>query len=394
MHLFIEKLFERETVVRNKKLLVLILDAFSDKYLKYAYYLNKLCNENFYSTIKPLFAYEGIGTAILTGFETCESGIWHDKVFIPKGRKELKLKFLKSFIAFFDELSPTDDINKMLRFLLFKIFREDYGTPHLIPAKYLEYFATYKYKYKKISDLFQVLSKSGVKAIWVEPKLMPAEEKALKGILKLFRKHDLMILKLNSLDRLGHKYGPLSNEIRQRVEYLDRAIEETINTLQVRLENVSFIIMSDHGMIPVEKTIDIEELMTKETSIRPLIDYIPYVGSTFASFFILNKKTENIIYTMVQGLSSYGTILEDSDFKILGINKELYGHIVFALNEGVVFFPSFFQRRNVPKGMHGYSCSKYDSAVFIASGINDKHVPLKSLKYSDIFKVLIEFWAS
>ena len=374
-------------MVKNKKLLVLILDAFSDRYLKYAYYLSKLRNENFYSTLKPLFAYEGIRTAILTGLDTRKSGIWHDKVFIPKGRKALKLSFLKFFTAFFDRLSPTDDINKKLRFLLYKILREDYGTPHLIPAKYLEYFATHKHEYKNIPDLFQILSKSGVKAVWVEPKLMSLEGRALRGMLKLFEKQDLVILKLNSLDRLGHKYGPLSNEVRQRVEYLDRAVEETINTLQARLENMSFIIMSDHGMIPVEKFINIEKLMIEETSIRPLIDYIPYIGSTFASFFILNKKAENIIYKMLQGLGSYGRILEEYDLNMLGINKELYGHIIFALNEGVVFFPNFFQRRNIPKGMHGYAFAEYDSAVFIASGIREIYDPLR---FSSIFKIILK----
>jgi hypothetical protein len=376
----------------NKKLLVLILDAFSDKYLKHAPYLSKLCREYYCTTIEPIFAYEGIRAAILTGLNMRESGIWHDKVFIPGGRKNLKIRILKLFIPLVDALSPTDYINKSFRFLLFKILREEYGTPHLIHSKYLEYFATYRHENKGIPDLFQILGKHGFRSAWIEPKLNSMERRALRNTVNLFRKNDLIVLKLNSLDRLGHKYGPLSTEVRERVKYLDSIVEEAISMLQSKINNFSFIIISDHGMVPVEKFVNIEKIFIKETSIRPLVDYIPYIGSTFASFFILNKKAESPIRKILQGLSSYGRILTEHDLNMLGIDKKLYGHIIFALNEGVVFFPSFFQRRNIPKGMHGYACSKYDNAIFIASGISIKGTPSQILKYSDIFKILIDFW--
>jgi len=68
----------------NKKLLVLILDAFSDKYLKHAPYLSKLCREYYCTTIEPIFAYEGIRVAILTGLNVRESGVWHDKGICSK----------------------------------------------------------------------------------------------------------------------------------------------------------------------------------------------------------------------------------------------------------------------------------------------------------------------
>jgi hypothetical protein len=125
--------------------------------------------------------------------------------------------------------------------------------------------------------------------------------------------------------------------------------------------------MSDHGMVPVEKAINIEKLMTKETSIRPLIDYVPYIGSTFASFFVFNKKAENIIAKVLDGLSDYGRTLEEHELMTFGINKELYGHIIFALNEKNVFFPNFFQRRNIPKGMHGYASASYDRPIFVTN---------------------------
>jgi len=89
--------------------------------------------------------------------------------------------------------------------------------------------------------------------------------------------------------------------VKERVKYLDSIVEEAISILQNKINNFSFIIMSDHGMTPVEKFVNIEKIFVKETSIRPLVDYIPYIGSTFASFFILNKKAESTIRKILQG---------------------------------------------------------------------------------------------
>jgi hypothetical protein len=376
----------------NKKLLVLILDAFSDKYLKYTSYLSKLCKEYYCATIKPIFAYEGIATAILTGLDIRESGIWHDKIFVPSGRKDLKVRFLKPFVSLIDAVSPTDYINKALRFLLFKIFREEYGTPHLIPPKYLEYFATYNHKDKSIPDLFQILEEHGIRSTWIEPKLSFMERRILKNTINLFKRYDFIVVKLNSLDRLGHKYGPLSIEVEERVKYLDSIVEGAINILLNQINNFSFVIMSDHGMVPVEKIVTIDEMLDKEIRVKQLKDYIPYIGSTFASFYILNKKAQSVIIELLQSLTEYGKILSEEEEETLGINRELYGHILFALNEKIVFQPNFFQKKDVPKGIHGYLNVTYDSAIFI-SNTNALNLELDNiLKYTDVFRFIFRYF--
>lgn len=374
---------------KKRKLLLLILDAFSDRYLNYAHYLSKLCKEYYCSTIKHIFAYEGIRAAILTGLDTRGSGIWHDKIFVPTGRRDLKIRLLKHITRIIDAMSPTDYINKALRFIIFKVFREEYGTPHLIPSRYLEYFVTYRHENKGILDLFQILGMHGIRSTWIEPKLSFMEKLVLKNVVGLFRKYDFIVVKLNSLDRLGHKYGPFSSKVRERVKYLDDIVEEAISILQSKINNFSFIIMSDHGMTPVEKTTDMEEILEKETRIKPLRDYIPYIGSTFASFYILNKKAEGIINEILQSIGEYGKILSEKEVELLGINRELYGHIIFALNEKIVFHPNFFQKREIPKGMHGYAFPRYDNAIFIALDIPYDSTSL-SLKHTNVFNTIIK----
>lgn len=377
---------------KHRKLLVLILDAFSNHYLKYAKYLNKLCNNNYCTTIEPLFAYEGIRTAILTGLDIRESGIWHDKVFVPQGRKELRVKLLKTLTTIIDKMSLSDYVNKALRYILFKMFREEYGTPHLIPPQYLEYFRTYKHVHKNIPDLFQILNQKGVRATWVEPKLTLMEEVWLRKLPKYFRKYDFIILKLNSLDRLGHTYGPSSNEIKKRVEYLDSEIEKSSHMLSKEYRDLSFIIMSDHGMVPVEKTINIETKLHTEIDAKPLKDYLYYIGSTFASFWFFNDNARKEIMSILQKLRDYGRILTDDEFNSLGISSELYGCIIFVLNESIVFFPSFFQRRNISKGMHGYFNTQYDKPIFITNIDNSKLRYPYQLRFTDVNKVILEFF--
>jgi hypothetical protein len=374
---------------KKRKLLLLILDAFSDRYLNYAHYLSKLCKEYYCSTIKPIFAYEGIRAAILTGLDTRGSGIWHDKIFVPTGRRDLKIRLLKHITRIIDTMSPTDYINKTLRFIIFKVFREEYGTPHLIPSRYLEYFVTYRHENKGILDLFQILGMHGIRSTWIEPKLSFMEKLVLKNVVDLFRKYDFIVVKLNSLDRLGHKYGPFSSKVRERVKYLDSVVAETINSLQNRIDNFSFIIMSDHGMVPVEKTINIEEMLEKEAQAKPLRDYIPYIGSTFTSFYILNKKPR-AFNELLQSIEKYGKILDETEMELLGINKELYGHIIFTLDEKIIFYPNFFQKREIPKGMHGYMHTTFDSAIFISN--NSAFRLDHNLKYMDVFRFVFNYF--
>ena len=378
----------------SKKLLALILDAFSNRYLRYTNYINRLCSENYCTTIEPLFAYEGIRVAILTGLDVRESKIWHDKVFVPQGRKDLRIKLLETLTPIIDRASPNDFINKTLRYILFKILQEDYGTPHLIPAHYLRYFKTYTHTNKNVPDLFQTLSQKGVRSAWIEPRLSLMEGTSLGKLVKYFRKYDLIMLKLNSLDRLGHEYGPLSNEVRRKVEYLDSMIEKSFYILSREYDKFFFIIMSDHGMTPVRKTVDIEKKLYTEINSKPLRDYIPYIGSTFASFWFFNDNAREEITDILQKLNDYGRILTDEELNILGINRKLYGHMIFVINEGIVFFPNFFQKRNPPKGMHGYFKTQYDKPVLITNIDKQiiKSVIKPSSEFTTIPRILFKFF--
>lgn len=380
----------------HKKLLILILDAFSNRYLKHADYINELCVKNYCTTIRPIFAYEGVRVAILTGLDVFRSKIWHDKVFIPKGRMEFKLKIIEGLLTVLDTFCLTDDANKVLRYIVFKIFQEEYGTPHLIPPQYLKYFKTITYKHINTQNIFRILEKKGIKSLWIEPKLIHREIAWLRKLSRLFKQYNLIFLKLNSLDRLGHKYGPFSKQVMRRIKRLNYEVRKSLVELNEKYRDVFFIIMSDHGMTPVKKTIDIEAMLHSKIHLKPLKDYFYYIGSTFASFWVFNSSAKEKLINMLHELENHGKILTKKELESLGVNSYLYGHIIFALNEGFVFFPDFFHRRSPPRGMHGYLNTKYDKPIFITNidkaNICSRILNLQQLEFVDVYWIVHDFF--
>jgi Uncharacterized proteins of the AP superfamily len=66
---------------------------------------------------------------------------------------------------------------------------------------------------------------------------------------------DLAILSLSSLDLVGHRYGPNSDEVRRVVKQVDTVIREILRFLdkEVGKGNYILIFTSDHGVAPIPK---------------------------------------------------------------------------------------------------------------------------------------------
>jgi hypothetical protein len=202
-----------------------------------------------------------------------------------------------------------------------------------------------------------------VKYLKKEPKLTISEGTLIKNIPKFLKKYDAVFLKLNSLDRLGHKYGPLSNEVKKRVKYFDGLIGELSPKIG---KNVTLIIMSDHGMTPVTHHFDLIGFLTKR-GFEFGNHYIAFVGATYASFWFKNEQYKEKIVNELSYLK-VGQLLSVKDKIKLGINEigmNFYGEDIFVAKEHHVFFPEFYHIRRPPKAMHGYAYSGYDMPLCI-----------------------------
>ena len=75
------------------------------------------------------------------------------------------------------------------------------------------------------------------------------------------RKPILAIVNLPGIDRISEVYGPLSKELLDHLEGVDRWIGILKRSLEEAYDDYFLIILSDHGMVEVEENIDLKELI-------------------------------------------------------------------------------------------------------------------------------------
>jgi predicted AlkP superfamily pyrophosphatase or phosphodiesterase len=347
-----------------------------------------LSHSAFFARIAPLFAYSGIKDCIDTSVSINTHKMWNDHIFTGfEQRNKSHHKMLKSFLKFSDTVSPNDDLNKALRYVFFKATGVKYSTPHLIPASLLDSFPVPKSK-SKWKNLYELLRDSNIRFLIKEPKLGILEPKLLEGIPSLFKRTDMVFVKLNSLDRLGHKYGPLSKEVKRRITYLDSLTDILLRRID---DDIYFIIMSEHGMVPVAQTFDIIHFLG-ERGYELGQHYIGFFGATYTSFWFRNAKYHDAILRDLESVH-VGKILTTDDKKLLGIDKIgwEYGEEIFICRERCVFFPEFYHLREVPKGMHGYAFGTYDAPIFILGGAHaETNRSVRLINFIDIMPTILQ----
>jgi len=156
-------------------------------------------------------------------------------------------------------------------------------------------------------------------------------------------------VKLNSLDKAGHTYGPNVSLLQEDLVKTDVLVEELAKfAKKAGLQHV--MIMSDHGMSFVRKWHNIMPLLDQLCG-----DVLFFVDSTMVRFWFQNESQKDKVVDMLKSLS-YGRILTAQDMIALKASMDpRYGEIVFALDEGHVFYPDFWNGRKRVKGMHGYA---------------------------------------
>jgi hypothetical protein len=374
-----------------KKVVILWLDAFSDRFLSvrlcpFLSDLSKSCSIS--ATVSPLFAYMGIDYSIETGISTNNLGVWNEHVFTGFAPvKDFKTSIFKIFIKFADRITFSDNLNKACRFGLSKLFRIKYGIPHLIPPALLDYYPIVDYHFEQ-QNLFNLLEQNGVNIIKKEPKFNRSEASVLLKVPELLTHYDIVLLKLNSLDRLGHLHGPLSSQVEKRIQYLDGLIKSLFDKLS---EDISIIVMSDHGMVPVHTTHDLIGILKDNGHILGK-DYFAFIGATYTSFWFKDHKTKDAIEQNLNMLE-FGVVLTPEQKVQLGLNnlEYKYGETFFINKEGTASFPEFYHIRKPPAGMHGYAFCKYDSPIFLLRDKPDNHLETR-INFVDILPTLLKLY--
>ena len=176
--------------------------------------------------------------------------------------------------------------------------------------------------------------------------LIKDEKTRLHAAIAEVEDNDVVFVYLGESDWLGHVYGPESGDFKSYLSRLDANLAEAYHSYNH--DEVETIFLGDHGMVQVERYVDIEKILLAELAqhgLRRNINYFLFIDSTIVRVYFLNNSTLDPML-----IKSFCEKHELNFVKNIG--KE-YGDIILGCNAGVMFYPNYFNSQKL-KGMHGY----------------------------------------
>ena len=172
---------------------------------------------------------------------------------------------------------------------------------------------------------------------------------------------DFIPLYIGETDSIGHRYGRDIDSIRPTLRKVDKQLEDIYK--MASSADYTFCVMGDHGMVPVNKKLDVKSFVEK-TKCKLHKDYEAFYDSTMARFWFFNDEAKSIITrTLKENLSEYGIIVDNNNFSKYRIpldvlaedGKPVYGELVWCANPGILVSPDYFHPSTESEnGMHGY----------------------------------------
>ncbi|CAH8850864.1 unnamed protein product [Trichobilharzia szidati] len=185
---------------------------------------------------------------------------------------------------------------------------------------------------------------------------------------------NLAVVYYDELDRIGHRYGPLSDElVNKHWIYLDNVVDHALKIVE-SVPNLNLIITSDHGMAPVSRMTYVDRYL-KGSELSRVLNR----GSTMwlwpkpnfearvynrlisqqnkAAFTVYNSSTVPLHWEMKSGADNNNNLLFPP-ILLLASPEYIFNSTVWPLNM------SHYHLDKI-KGMHGYD-----------PDLPDMHIPL------------------
>jgi hypothetical protein len=228
-----------------------------------------------------------------------------------------------------------------------------------------------------------------------------SDESRFRITLKALKKKCYSFLMIyNSIpDHFGHVCGTDSNELKNSLSNLDNMIHEFVDSCLKIDNSTNFIFLGDHGMVNVEKKLDVRKmicLISKKEKLKELKDYIYFLDSTVLRIWFFNEHSKSIFE---KGLKDCTQLNENGVFltKEIAHNYKIpfgdkrYGDLVWLANSGVLIFPDFFHSSFENQGMHGYNPDDVNShGTCIAFGENINPKKIDNIKLTEVYNILLD----
>lgn len=152
------------------------------------------------------------------------------------------------------------------------------------------------------------------------------------------------------LDALMHRVGIFHDDVRRRLERYERFLADARRAAQAHDVALSIIILSDHGMTDVNRTVDVWGAL-EGAGLRLGRDYLCFLDSTMARFWGDTRAVD----VAVGAAGDAGRVLDDDALREFGCffpDRE-YGDSILLVDPGALIVPSFMGARAIA-AMHGY----------------------------------------
>lgn len=289
-------------------------------------------------------------------------------------------------IGYMPECSPYKNDGFILG--LFELLKKTY------PRVYIRLFNRWRIKNKKTLNGYRIPPKTLAKLGLTEDggkQLIPhreifhvLEEEGLTytmdgftSLSDLGRRTDLTVIKLaereinnrtdfiplyiGETDSIGHRYGRDIDSIIPTLRKVDNQLEDIYKIASNA--GYSFCVMGDHGMVPVNKKLDVKSFVDR-TECKLHKDYEVFYDSTMVRFWFYNDEAKDIITKKLkENLSEDGIIVDNSNFSRYRVpldvlaedGKPVYGELIWCANPGTLISPDYFHSSTESEnGMHGY----------------------------------------
>lgn len=402
-----------------KGCVVVCLDAFRYDYLnaRDTPFLYRLANEGVFGRLQTVLGFTGISATAFSGAYPETHGVWTTFLYRPESSP---FRWIDPFASVFSPLdcSPFGKklsrtgisvVTNILRYLCGCTFFEKV---HEIPLRYAKFFDfslkkafCEKDSLDRVPTIFDVSRENGIDFLFVDYpifhingethiKLLPrySDAAVYQRFLKLLgSKPEFSYLHLWDLDKISHKEGTRSKKRVKKVKELDVLVETLFRTLRKRFEDTSILIFSDHGMVDVNRSLNVIANL-HDNDLNENDGFLSFVGATLARFWFKKEKAREKVSEALESLDG-GHILTEADLRKYRIRffHRKYGDLLFLADPGVVITPNYFQGGRIFKAMHGYDPDYPDQhGIFIFNNSRIKATRFERIKIVDVFPTLLE----
>ncbi len=372
-----------------KKTVLLVIDACRHDYLDRGItpFLDTLKESSEYT--KKITPGNGFceRAEIFTGRKPSETGFFTAIDYRKNRTNYLKLSWVLTVFNFVIQLVPFKLVEKVLRRLLWEVsLRTKHPMhPQKIPLNLLRYFSlTEDYADMRERDslgsasIFDYMALKGLNFFYDSfTALNLANKGSDQDRLDLVMDHakedyNLYLVYIGSLDAIGHKFGPLSDEINKEILKVDEQLRVFSGKFSEINPQAEYIILGDHGMANVHTRLDIDNIIKSEMCKYKLtagVDYIYFLDSTLMRLWVFDIENKNeIIKSILENseLNSKGSFITKDNAADLEIPYDNNSaDIIWWANLGVMVSPDFFHKKEEDiRGMHGYFNFHDDSKGF------------------------------